>query len=31
VKEGGYLDGDCRIAPPRATVHQLRPAAATGA
>ena len=26
VKEGGCLDGDCRIAPSRATVHQLRPA-----
>jgi cytoskeletal protein CcmA (bactofilin family) len=24
VKEGGYLDGDCRIAPPRASVHVLR-------
>jgi cytoskeletal protein CcmA (bactofilin family) len=28
VKEGGCLDGDCRIAPPRATVHQLRAAPA---
>ena len=24
VSEGGCLDGDCRIAPPRATVHVLR-------
>src|SRR5262249_40204813 len=30
VREGGCLDGDCRIAPPRATVHQLRPTAARG-
>jgi len=30
VREGGCLDGDCRIAPPRATVHQLRPTAASG-
>jgi len=29
VREGGCLDGDCRIAPPRATVHQLRPTAAS--
>ena len=26
VQEGGCLDGDCRIAPPRTTVHVLRPA-----
>lgn len=26
VKEGGCLDGDCRIAPPRTNVHVLRPA-----
>ena len=32
VKEGGCLDGDCRIAPPRAAVHVIRPApvASTG-
>jgi cytoskeletal protein CcmA (bactofilin family) len=28
VEDGGYLDGDCRIAPPRATVRPLRPAQA---
>lgn len=27
VQEGGKLDGDCRIAPGRATVHVLRPRA----
>ncbi len=27
VKEGGCLDGDCRIAPPRAAVHVMRQAA----
>jgi len=27
VKEGGCLDGDCRIAPPRAAVHMMREAA----
>ena len=26
VREGGYLNGDCRIVPTRATVHVLRPA-----
>lgn len=25
VREGGYLNGDCRIAPTRASVHVLRP------
>jgi len=30
VEEGGCLDGDCRIAPPRATVHILRPVPASG-
>jgi cytoskeletal protein CcmA (bactofilin family) len=30
VEEGGYLDGDCRIAPSRATVHVLRPVQASG-
>ena len=30
VQEGGCLDGDCRIAPPRATVHVLRPAEKAG-
>lgn len=30
VKEGGCLDGDCRIAPPRSTVHVLRPVPASG-
>ena len=25
VKEGGCLDGDCRIAPPRSMVHMLHP------
>src|SRR5206468_568704 len=29
VQEGGCLDGDCRIAPPRATVHVLRSAQAS--
>jgi cytoskeletal protein CcmA (bactofilin family) len=28
VKEGGCLDGDCRIAPPRSAVQLLRPAPA---
>ncbi len=28
VKEGGCLDGDCRIAPSRSTVHMLRTAPA---
>ena len=30
VEEGGCLDGDCRIAPPRSTVHVLRPVGASG-
>jgi cytoskeletal protein CcmA (bactofilin family) len=30
VHEGGCLDGDCRIAPPRSTVRVLRPVPATG-
>jgi cytoskeletal protein CcmA (bactofilin family) len=30
VQEGGCLDGDCRVAPARATVHVLRPVPATG-
>ena len=30
VQDGGCLDGDCRIAPPRATVHVLRPADKAG-
>lgn len=30
VREGGCLDGDCRISPPRATVHVLRPVPASG-
>ena len=30
VEEGGCLDGDCRIAPPRVAVHVLRPVVANG-
>jgi len=30
VKEGGCLDGDCRIAPARTNLHVLRPAPAAG-
>ena len=26
VNDGGYLDGDCRISPPRPNLHALRPA-----
>jgi cytoskeletal protein CcmA (bactofilin family) len=29
VQEGGCLDGDCRIAPPRVTAHVLRAAQAS--
>lgn len=29
VKDGGYLDGDCRVAPPRTSLRVLRPATAT--
>jgi cytoskeletal protein CcmA (bactofilin family) len=25
VREGGVLDGDCKVAAPRATIHLLRP------
>jgi len=30
VREGGCLDGDCRIAPPRTTLRILRPEPAVG-
>lgn len=31
VREGGILDGDCKVAAPRATIHLLRPRAGDGA